>query len=246
MSILDWFFGSPTKNKASTNNNPRGKITVAKAMAFSKEYEKVKKLANYLNHCINQLALNEPKIEAAIEEMKSKTNQEVDKEKLLKEILIVRYSSLFVFFFDFNFPKSQKDLEMYLKLFEHCFESTLALHGKTNYLSWLKMGFAEYAGTDKFEINSLKSVKSSFMQKIAEKIPSIAFDCTGGRLGGELHDSIIELIMTTVQRDQKIFSLSDNTTLTSEETENIKSTIEESGEQSKKAGEEFINELLNQ
>lgn len=241
MKLLDWLFGPPKQKSV-----PQKKITVAKAMAFSKEYEKVKKLANYLNHCINQLALNETKIEAVVEEMKSKTNQEVDKEKLLKEIWIIRYSSLFVFFFDFNFPKNQKDLDMYLKLFEHCFESILALHGKTNYLSWLKTGFAEYAGTDKFEIYSLKLVKSNFTQKIAEKIPLIAFDCTGGRLGGELHDSIIELIMTTVQRDQKVFSLSDNTTLTSEETENIKNTIEESNTQGIKAGEEFFNSLIDQ
>ena len=241
MKILDWLFGPP-KQKST----PKNKITIAKAMAFSKEYEKVKKLANYLNHCVNQLALNEPKIEVAIEEMGLRTNQEVDKEKLLKEIWIIRYSSLFVFFFDFNYPKNQKDLDMYLKLFEHCFESTLALHDKINYLSWLKIGLAEYAGTDKFEIYSLKSVKSNFTQKIAEKIPLIAFDCTGGRLGGDLYDSIIELIMTTVQRDQKAFSLSDDTTLTPEEIENIKSTIKESGSQSKKTGEEFISELLNQ
>lgn len=241
MKILDWLFGPPKQT-----STPKKKITVAKAMAFSKEYEKVSKLANYLNHCVNQLALNETEIEVAIEEMKSKTNQDVDKEKLLKEIWIIRYSSLFIFFFDFNSPKNQKDLDMYLKLFEHCFESVLALHNKSNYLSWLKIGFAEYSGTDKVEINNLKSVKSNFMQKIAEKIPQIAFECTGGRLGGELHDSIIELVMTTVQRDQKIFGLNDDTTLTVEETQNIKGTVEESEAQSKKAGEEFINELLNQ
>ena len=104
------------------------------------------------------------------------------------------------------------------------------------------MDLCKYVGTDEFNFNNLRKFKSHFAEDLAEKINSIVFDCTGGRLGGELHDSVIELIMTTVQKDRKAFESDDDVSLTDEEIQSIKNTID-SMRPTEKVFENFINSL---
>ncbi|MFA5750008.1 MAG: hypothetical protein WC895_02185 [Candidatus Shapirobacteria bacterium] len=244
MKIFNWLFG--TTEKINSQSSPKDKITVAKALSFQKEYEKVRKDLVYLNHCVKQLVLNETEIISAIDEIKTRTNQDLEKEKLIKEIWILRYTSFLIWFFNLKQPNKQIDLETQVKLINHSFESILTEYNKAEYLEWFSDGFVEYFGSDQLQLVNLKEIKSHFTNKLAEKLPAIAFNCTGGRLGGELYDSIVELIMETVTRDQKIFNLDDNTSLTNEEINGIKNTVGESDKQSLKAGEDFLNSLINQ
>jgi hypothetical protein len=143
-------------------------------------------------------------------------------EQLVKELWILRYVALHVWFFDVKPPRNQKEVKENITLMNHAFQNVLENNKKTNYLSWLNKGFVEYIGAD--ELN-FRNFKTHFVERLAEKIPRIAFECTEGRLGGELHDSIIYLIMTTLQKDQKVFELEDDVSLTEEEIQNITNTI---------------------
>ena len=113
---------------------------------------------------------------------------------------------------------------------------------KLDYLPWLKNGLSEFVGGE-LNFNNLKNFRKNFSNKLADKIPHIAFECTEGRLGGELHDFVIEMVMTTIQEDQKVFSMTDDNDLTEEETQNIKNAVTEMSEARHKAGEDFINSL---
>jgi hypothetical protein len=225
MKIFNWF--SKRKNdNSSTANHGKG-ITVEKALAFAMEAEKLGKFYVFLKHYIELLLSTEKEIDAKIKEIKDSTNQNLKDEQLVKELWVLRYSTLHIWFFDLNPPKNQNEVKENTILISRAFQSVLESNGRSDYLSWLNKGFVEYAGTDELNFNSLKKFKSHFTEKLAEKVPLIAFECIEGRLGGELHDFVIELIMTTIQKDQKAFELKDDVSLTEEEVRNIKNTINE-------------------
>ena len=71
----------------------------------------------------------------------------------------------------------------------------------------------------------------------------IVFESTEGRLGGELHDFVTELMMITIQKDRKVFELDDDISLTKGEIQGIKDII--SGmKPSKKDFENFADSLV--
>jgi hypothetical protein len=51
--------------------------------------------------------------------------------------------------------------------------------------------------------------------------------------------------MTTIQEDQKVFSMSDDKNLSEEDTQNIKNTIAEMSKSRNEAAEEFFDDLLD-
>ncbi|OWK27052.1 MAG: hypothetical protein US76_00290 [Parcubacteria group bacterium GW2011_GWA2_38_13b] len=240
MKILNWF--SSNKNGSPSTTGRGGKITVAKALAFAKEAEKLGKFYVFLKHYIDFLLSTEREIATQVKAIQEKTNQNLKGDQLIKELRILRYAATHVWFFDIKVPKNQNEVKENLSLINHAFQNILENHGKTSYLSWLKNGFSEYAGVDELNFSNLKSFKNNFSEKLAEKVSQIAFDCTEGRLAGELHDFVIELIMTIVQKDQKAFQLDDNVSLTDKETGNIRNTID-SMKPTEKDFEDFINFL---
>ena len=241
MGILNWISGR--KNDTSTSPRARrGEITVEKAIAFSNEVERLGKFFIFLKNHAEMILSTQPEIDEKIDQLKAQTGQNLKVEELLKELYILRYAALNVWFFDLKEPKNQNEVEENLKLINRAFQSALENDDKADYLPWLQFGFAEYSGTDKLNFNNVKNLKKNFVEKVGEKIPLIAFHSTEGRLAGELHDGVMELIMTTIQEDQKAFELSDNVALIKEESENIKKTID-GMKPTEKDFEDFINSL---
>ena len=239
MGIFNWF----SNHKDNNSSGKGGKITVNKALAFAKEAEKLGKFYIFLKHYVEFILSTEEEISTKIKEIKEKTNQNLKNDQLVKELWNLRYAALHVWFFDLKTPKNQIEVKENLTLIDRAFQNVLDNYGKTSYLSLFKNGFAEYVGADELNFSNLKNFKNNFSEKLAEKVPQIAFDCTEGRLAGELHDFVIELIMTTVQKDQKAFELDDDVSLSDEEVRNIKHTIE-SMKPTEKDFEDFINSLI--
>ena len=147
-----------------------------------------------------------------------------------------------MWFFELKPPKSQTELEDEFLVINSALKNVLNDRNKIDYLSWLKRGFSEFAGVEEFSIKDLKSFDEDFPNKLAERMARIVFDSTGGRLGGELHDFITELMMTTIQKDRKIFELNDNVALTESETRNIKDIID-GMKPTKKDFEDFVSSI---
>jgi len=239
MGIFNWF----SNHKDNNSSGKGGKITVNKALAFAKEAEKLGKFYIFLKHYVEFILSTEEEISTKIKEIKEKTNQNLKNDQLVKELWNLRYAALHVWFFDLKTPKNQIEVKENLTLIDRAFQNVLDNYGKTSYFFLFKNGFAEYVGADELNFSNLKNFKNNFSEKFAEKVPQIAFDCTEGRLAGELHDFVIELIMTTVQKDQKAFELDDDVSLSDEEVRNIKHTIE-SMKPTEKDFEDFINSLI--
>ncbi|PIU46694.1 hypothetical protein COS93_01940 [bacterium (Candidatus Gribaldobacteria) CG07_land_8_20_14_0_80_33_18] len=236
MGILNWF----SNNKTQSSKN--GKITAKKVLDFAKTYEELKPFFALFIHCFKSILDSEKEIEQKVQEIQAKTQQNLKEDQLFKELWILRYVCLHVWFFDLKPPKSKTELSDELLVINSALKSVLKEKDKLDYMSWLKNGLFEFADGE-LNFNSLKSFRKNFSDKLADKIPHIAFECTEGRLGGELHDFVIEMVMTTIQEDQKVFSMTDDNALTEEEAQNIKKAIAEMSEARHKAGEDFMNSL---
>jgi len=240
MKVFNWFSNRKDDNSSTVNHGKR--ITVEKALAFDREAEKLGTFYVFLKHYVEFLLRTEKDIEAKIKEIEESTSQNLKHEQLVKELWILRYSILHIWLFELKPPKNQNEVKENITLINHAFQSVLENNGRFDYLSWLNKGFVEYAGTNELHFSNLKKSKSHFTGKLAERVPLIAFECTGGRLGGELHDFVIELIMTTIQKDQKAFALSDDVSLREEEVQNIRNTIN-GMKPTQKDFEDFIDSL---
>jgi hypothetical protein len=223
MNIFNWF--SNHKNDNTSAANKVEKITVEKVIDIVKTTERLEKFYVLIKHYVEFLLSTEDQTIAKIKEIQENTNQNLKDELLRKELWILRYAYLHVWFFDIRTPSNQKEVRENLTLINLVFQRILKDYGKADYFFWLKNGFVEYVGADELNFSNLKNFKTHISEKVAEKIPRIAFDCTEGRLAGELHDFVMELIMTTILEDKKVFLLDDDVSLTDEESQDIVNTI---------------------
>jgi len=236
MGILNWISNKKKDDKTSSSKE---KITVEKTLAFSKTYEELEPFFAHFLHCFKSIFDSEKEIRTKLKEIQTKTQQAVKKEEFIREFLTLRYVSSHAWLFDLKPPQNQEDLSDELLVIGGALKSVLKERNKLNYISWLQEGLSEYVSAKELNFDNLEGFKESFPDKLAEKMTRIPFDTTGGRLGGELHDFLTELIMTTFTKDQKIFNLDENVSLSKEETDNIKKTIE----QSKPTEQDFVNFL---
>ncbi|MCX6813591.1 MAG: hypothetical protein NTV77_03930 [Candidatus Azambacteria bacterium] len=236
MGIFNWF----SNNK--TQSTSKGKITAKQVLDFSKTYEELKPFFALFVHCFKHILASEKEIEQKVKEIQNKTQQNIKEDLLFKELWALRYVCLHIWFIDLKPPKNKTELSDEFLVINSALKSVLKENNKLDYLPWLKNGLSEFADGE-LNFNNLKNFKKNFSDKLADKIPHIAFDSTEGRLGGELHDFVIELVMTTIQEDQKVFSMSDENTLTEEEAQNIKNAITEMSEDRHKTAEDFMNSL---
>jgi hypothetical protein len=235
MGIFNWL-----SNKKDGQTSSGGKITTKKVLDFAKTYEELKPYFALFVHYFKSVLGSEKEIEQKVKEIQTKTQQNLKEDQLFKELWILRYVCLHIWFFDLKPPKNKAELSDELLVINSALKSVLKEKNKSDYLPWLKNGLSEFANGE-LNFNSLKDFRKSFSDKLADRISHIAFECTEGRLGGELHDFVIELVMTTIQEDQKVFSMSDGNALTEEEAQNIKNTITEMSEARQKAAEDFMN-----
>ena len=237
MGIFNWF-----SNKKDGRTSSSSKITAKKFLDFTKTYEELKPFFALFIHCFKSILDSEKEIEQKVKEIQAKTQQNLKEDQLFRDLWVLRYVCLHVWFFDLKPPKNKTELSDELLVINSALKSVLKEKNKLDYLSWQKDGLFGFTDGE-LNFNNLKDFRKSFSDKLADKIPHIAFDCTEGRLGGELHDFVIELVMTTIQEDQKVFSRSDDNTLTEEEAQNVKNTIAEMSEARHKAAEDFMNSL---
>jgi len=200
--------------------------------------------SDFLRDYIQYLVNDEKEINKKIEEIKKKTNQNLKVDQLRKEIWILRYTTLHIWFFDLVEPTNQEELDEQTKLINHTFKIILENNSEYDYSSLFSNGLVEYFKTDKLRFNDLMNFKSHWGDKLKEKLVHIPFECTEGRLAGELHDFIVELLMRTIKKDFKSFLMEDNT-LTKEEIEDIKKTIKEA-EPTKEETEEALIEAIEE
>jgi len=190
------------RRKAFEKTLPEGK-TVEDCV--KEEAKKLKKYVIFLENYAQAILNTEKETETKIEQIEANTKQRLKKEQLVKDLWILRYVFLHLWFSNIKRPKDRDELTENNKLIAHAFQNVLDKKNKTDYLLWLTKGLAVYIGDNELKSNDLKEFESHFIERIGEKIPLIAFDCTEGRLAGEQYDSVIELIKTTIENDKKIF-----------------------------------------
>ena len=91
MKVFKWITDKATSSSSTAS---KGEITVEKALAFTKEIEKLGKYFIFLENYVEAILNTEPDIEEKIEELKSRTKQNLKKEQLIKELWILRYTIL--------------------------------------------------------------------------------------------------------------------------------------------------------
>jgi len=234
MKIFNWF-----SNKKDVRTSSSGEITAEKIFDFTKTYEELKPFFALFIHCFKSILDSEEKIKRKVKEIQSKTQQNLKEDLLFKELWALRYVCLHTWLFELKPPKNKTELSDDLLVINSALKSVLKENNKSDYLPWLKDGLSEFTDGE-LTFDNLKNFRVNFPDKLAEKIPQIAFDCTEGRLAGELHDFVIELIMITVQKDKNAFELRDNISLTENEVQNIKNAID-SMKPTEKDFENFIN-----
>lgn len=226
-------------SKKDGQNPSGGKIIGEKALDCARTHEELKPFFALCVHCFRNILADEKEIEQKVKQIQDKTQQNLKEDQLIKELWILRYVCLHIWFFELKSPKNQNELSDELLVINSALKDVLKEKSKLDYSLWLKDGLSEFAFVE-LNFNNLKNFRKNFSDKLAEKIQHIAFECTEGRLGGELHDFVIELVMTTIQKDQKVFSMSDQTTLTDEEYKSIKDTITEMSETRQGIAKDFI------
>lgn len=234
MGIFNWF-----SNRKDGQTSSNGNITVNQVLDFAKTYEELKPFFALFMHCFKSVLDSEKEIEQKVKEIQVKTQQNLKEDQLFKDLWVLRYVCLHIWFFDLKPPKNKTELADELLVINSALKSVLKEKNKSGYLIWLKDGLSEFADGE-LNFNNLKSFRKNFPDKLADKLPHIAFECTEGRMGGELHDFVIELVMTTIQEDQNVFTMSDSNTLTEEEAQNIKNTITEMSEARRETAENFF------
>jgi hypothetical protein len=173
--------------------------------AINEEVQGLKKYLIVLENYAQAILNTEKENETKIEQIEIHTKQHLKKEQLAKELWILRYAFLYLWFFNIKRPKDQKELVENIALITRAFQNVLDNEDKADYLSWLTKGLAEYTGNNQLKFKDIKEFESHFTERVAEKIPLIAFECTEGRLAGEQYDCVIELIQTTIENDKKMF-----------------------------------------
>ena len=101
---------------------------------------------------MNFFISTEKEIEDKIKKIKDRTNQNLKDEQLVKELWILRYSALHIWFFNLKPPKNQNEVKENAILINRSFQSVLENNGRSDYLSWLNKGFVEYAGTNELNL----------------------------------------------------------------------------------------------
>lgn len=180
------------------------------------------KYIHFFEYQIDAFLNSEAEIINRIDDIEARNHQKLLKEKLFKELWTLRCIFFYLWFLNLFTPITHDELNENLSTMNQVIVKVLNNKGKLDYQEWLLQDMAEYFDNS---WTNYEKFHEEVLDKISEKMPRIAFECTEGRLAGELHDSVVELIMTTIQEDQKKFELSENTSLTEEESQDIEKTI---------------------
>ncbi len=205
-----------------------------------KNHDAKDKLPDFLVSYVQSVLITEPVLEKEIDKIIAERKQKIDKNMLVKDLFVLRYFFTHIWFLGLMQSEQQSNIEANIKLINLTFEKVLKADGKTEYTSWLAKDATKY----NYDIKSITDDPDKMNTLIAEKLPRIAFECTGGRLAGELYNSVIELVMTTIQEDKNIFELKDNTQLTADQKADIHKAIDEMGFSDEEVSDCLIDSVM--
>lgn len=108
MGILNWISNRKKDKKITSKDD---EITVEKALDFAKTYQELEPFFTLFVHCFKYILDSEEEIRTELKEIQTKTQQDLKEEQLLKELVILRYVYLHLWFFDVKQPKNQTELD---------------------------------------------------------------------------------------------------------------------------------------
>lgn len=191
------------RRKAFKNTLPKGKTVED---AIEEEAKKMGAYYQYLLLCFKYIHKTEVEIKKKIEYLRKATNQNILDEMLLKELWILRYAYLIFIFTGISNPKKDVEVQTDLKLADKALEDVLKENEQHNNLKWLREGITDFLGGPEIDLQSFKKFRANFASEMSGIITHAAFNCTEGRLGGELHDGIIDLMQSTIETDKEYFT----------------------------------------
>lgn len=219
------FFGWPKKQKS----NSRERQLVGYCAFLLRNFSRILK--------------TEDQIKAEIECLPHPEGRIFNKELVTSELKEVRFIFQFIWFLELLMPTHQEELNDLAFTLDYALKESLERANKINQLQQLVAKIQSCIDVNSIQIARLSNYLKAANETVAEKMSRITFDSTGGTFGGEPYDSILELIMTTVARDNKIFKLDDSTNLSEAEVENIKTSMKEMKQSSERAVTEFFEDL---
>lgn len=121
MGIFNWISNNKNSNSNSTTQH-KGKITVEKVLAITKLADNLEKFAVFLKNYAKIILDTETEIKKELEQLTTKTKQNLLKDSLMKELWILRYTFLHLWFLELKSPRDQSELEDNLFLVKWAFK----------------------------------------------------------------------------------------------------------------------------
>jgi hypothetical protein len=219
MNLFNWFAKEPQKKYGST-------VTVETAQEALELYRCLSVIYLFLKRYILGLIDSEGEILQAIEELKTRTKQEVDVARLMQDLTAIRFAFLHSWLFQIKPANNQVDTDENLSLINHAVRAAFAIRGRSDDVERVEdsiKGYLDISNDQEITANMFED--SRFAERVGAEIPTAVFNVTGGRLGGELYEGLLRLIMETVELDKKSFTLDSERSLTPEESANLDDMI---------------------
>lgn len=158
-------------------------------------------------------------IKEQVEHLAIKTGQKVDLDKFISMLRGLRYAFLLNTFYEFLSP--EKDFTER----EIAFIFYSALKRNVENPAEIFEIMSKLFGYDPLAQENLKKFTEEFTDRASEAIPHLIFDVTGGRLWGELHDGLLQIVMQTIELDKKKFINASNEPMTEGEYEKVRTAV---------------------
>lgn len=201
-------------------------MTVESAQEVLKLYRCLSAIYLFLKRYILGLADSEVGVLQKVEDLKTRTGQEVDAAQLMQNLMAFRIAFLYSWFFQIKPAKNQADTDENLSLIKHALSAAFAIRGRSDDVDRVEGSMKEYLDiSNDQEITANMFEDNRLTERVATEIPTTVFNVTGGRLGGELYEGLLRLIMETVELDKKSFTLDSERSLTPEESANLDDVI---------------------
>ena len=228
---------------SKTRTNDHSEISATRVSDFTKTYEELKPFFSLLVYYFKYVIASEKEVVRKVKEIQTKTGQSLNEDELFKELWIFRFICLHMWFFDLMSPKNETELSDELLVINSALKTVLQENHRLEYLLWLRNGLSDFI-VDELDLKKMDEFKNNFSSDIAEKVTTAAFKCTDGRLAGELHDFVIELFMTTMQQDRKVFDMEDGDDLSEVESTSIENLITELNENTENETSEMLKDFV--
>jgi hypothetical protein len=153
---------------------------------------------DWLSFCFDYILNNQVSLDEKINKIKTDYEVNILEDLLSKEVLIMRCAFLYTWFIKSEPAKDDKDISINLKLYHRALQRILKIHNRAQDMTWITEEVDKYIGVGEFDFEQ-------FTSYVGEKMATIAFEATEGRLAGDIYDAVVELIQSTVMEDKSVF-----------------------------------------